>query len=280
MALVTLKTLMEKAERENYGVGNFDVFNIEMLKGVVAGAEETKSPIILAYGEGFEDYVDIDAFAPVLLDFAKKAKVPVAVHLDHAVNLDYIYRAVRLGFTSVMIDASDKPFDVNIESTKKIVAFCKPYGVSVESELGHVSGLVGLYANDDSIYTDVNEAKTFVEATGIDALAVAIGTVHGVYKETPRLNLQRLQDIKAAVKLPLVLHGGSGLSEEDFKNTIKYGVRKVNIFTDLLLATMDSFKKNIGAGKGYMDFCRMGSDAVKQEAMKKMQIFGSCGKAV
>jgi fructose-bisphosphate aldolase, class II len=280
MPLCNLQKVLAKAEKEKYGVGNFDVFNLEMLKGVLDAAEETRSPIILAYGEAFEALGPIESFAPAMVRLAEKATVPVVVHLDHSVNLEFILRAVHNGFTSVMIDASDKTIEENIEITKRVVEICRVFGISVEAELGHVSGLKGLYQNDDYIYTNVEEAKVFTAETGIDALAVAIGTVHGVYKEEPRLNLERLKEIRKAVKQFLVLHGGSGLSDEDFKNTIKYGITKVNIFTDLTLAAMDCIHKNSADIKlSYISQCVKIAEAVKLEAIKKMEIFGCCGKA-
>jgi fructose-bisphosphate aldolase, class II len=280
MSLVNLTSVLAKAEKGKYAVGNFDIFNIEMLKGVLDAAEETRSPIILAYGEAFEELTTIESFAPMMVELAQKATVPVCIHLDHCINLPYILLAVHSGFTSIMIDASDKPLQENIDITKRIVEICKTFNISVEAELGHVSGIEGLYVSDNHMYTDVNEAKYFVEETGIDALAISIGTVHGVYKEEPKLSLDVLKAIKKEVKQYLVLHGGSGLSDQDFKNTIKYGITKVNIHTDLTLAALDSIRKNAAdTSLSYMKQCLRMAEAVKLDAIKKMEIFGSCGKA-
>lgn len=280
MPLVNLSSVLAKAEKGKYAVGNFDIFNIEMLRGVLDAAEETRSPIILAYGEAFEELTTIESFAPMMVELAQKATVPVCIHLDHCVNLPFILRAIHSGFTSIMVDASDKPLQENIEMTKRVVEICKTFNISVEAELGHVSGIEGLYVSDHYIYTDVTEAKFFAEQTGIDALAIAIGTVHGVYKEEPKLNFEVLKEVKKSVKQYLVLHGGSGLSEEDFKKTIKHGITKVNIHTDLTLAALDSIRKNAAdTSLSYMKQCLKMADAVKKEAIKKMEIFGSCGKA-
>jgi fructose-bisphosphate aldolase, class II len=280
MPLTDLKTVLAEARKGRYAVGNFDVFNVEMVRGILDAAEETRSPVILAYGEAFEELAPMECFAQVMIGMARKATVPVVVHLDHAVGYELILRAVHCGFTSVMIDSSDKPLEVNIAATKKTVEVCRVFGVSVESELGHVSGLGDLYENDDSVYTDVREAERFAKETGIDALAVAIGTVHGVYKETPRLNIERLKELRAVVDLPLVLHGGSGLSPEDFQETIRQGICKVNIFTDLTLAAMRRIRADAGdAGLPYIKQCARIAGAVKDEAIGKMRIFGSCGKA-
>lgn len=281
MPLCNLQAILNKAERERYAVGSFDIFNVEMLKGVLDAAEETRSPVIIAYGEVFEELAPMESFAKMIVGVAQRAAVPVALHLDHAVSPELILRAVHCGFTSVMIDASDKPFAENIAVTKKVVEICRVFDVSVEAELGHVSGLGDFYESDDHIYTDVGEAKAFAEETGIDALAVSIGTVHGVYKEEPRLNLERLRAIRAAVSPPLVLHGGSGLTDGDFRNTIRDGIAKINIYTDLTLAAMGSIREHAAdATLGYIRQCMKIAEAVKQEAARKMEIFGSCGKAV
>lgn len=280
MPLVNLSNMLKKADQEKTAVGNFDVFNIEMLKAVLGAAEETRSPVILAYGEVFEDYIDILHFARLAVSMAQSASVPVALHLDHAVKFSSIIKAVDSGFTSIMVDASDKPLEENIAVTQKVMDVCRVLDVSVEAELGHVSGIEGLYENDEYIYTDPLEAKRFVEQTGVDALAVAVGTVHGVYKSKPRLNLARLREIKAAAGIPLVLHGGSGLSDEDFRQTIECGVSKINIFTDLTLAAMGNIRENAAdASLSFMSQCLKMTDAVKQEAVKKMRLFGSAGKA-
>jgi len=272
--------MLLKAQKEQYAVGSFDIFNIEMLKGVLGAAEETRSPVIVAYGEAFEELLPMESFARTVIDMAQRATVPVAVHLDHAVSFDLIVRAVHCGFTSVMIDASDKSLEDNIEITRKVVEVCRALNVSVEAELGHVSGLGTLYESDEHIYTDVQQAKYFTEQTQVDALAVSIGTVHGVHKEAPRLNLKRLKEIRAVVSQPLVLHGGSGLSEQDFRNTIIDGICKVNIYTDLTLAALDSIRNSaMDMRLSYIDQCVMIADAVKREAIRKMKIFGCCGKA-
>jgi fructose-bisphosphate aldolase, class II len=279
LALISLKEILKRTGTEKYAVGNFDVFNIEMLKGVIEAAEETNSPVIIAYGEGFESYIDIEGFASLVIKLAEKSPVPVTLHLDHAVKFESILKAVNCGFTSVMIDSSEYNLGKNIENTRKAVEVCKVFGVSVEAELGHVSGLTGLYSNDESIYTNVEEAEKFIMETEVDALAIAIGTVHGVYKEKPRLNLARLQEIKKLVNIPLVLHGGSGLSDDDFRTMIKNGISKINIFTDLTLEALKSSRNDSGNTQiSYMDLCLNMTKAVKAEAVKKMKLFGCINK--
>lgn len=280
MALVNMGQMLRHAKENKYAVGNFDVFNIEMLKGVIEGAEETKSPVIIAYGEVFIDYISIESFTAMVVEMAKDASVPVALHLDHAVQFETIVRAAHAGFTSVMIDASDKSLEENIAITKKVVELCRVFDVSVEAEVGHVSGLSGMYENDDYMYTSVEEAKTFVEQTGVDALAIAIGTVHGVYKEEPKLNFERIREISDAIDVPLVLHGASGLADEDIKKTVDSGIQKVNVFTDLMLKSMDAIRENISNQDiSLMELCDQITHATKQEVIKNIIQFGSSNMA-
>jgi fructose-bisphosphate aldolase class II len=282
MALVNMKEMLQKAKEHGYAVGNFDVLSSEMLRGVMLAAEETGAPVILAYAEVFESVCPMREFAPMLRAAAAEASVPVAIHLDHSRSVEYIKKALDNGFTSVMIDSSDKLFEENIEITKTVVELCRPFDVSVESELGHVGGLEGYsYSageqDAEEGLTRVSQAAEFSAVTGIDALAVAIGTVHGVYKSEPKLNLKRLAELKEAVKTPLVMHGGSGLSDDDFRSAIRLGITKTNIFTDLTLAAMKSMEKS--AGKDYLPRCMDVVLAVKGEAVRKMELFGSAAKA-
>lgn len=281
MALVNMKEMLKKAREHRYAVGNFDVLSSEMLRGVMLAAEEAKASVILAYGGVFESVCPMREFAPMLRAAAEGASVPVAIHLDHSRSVDYIRKALDNGFTSVMIDSSDKSLQENIEITKNVVELCKTYSVSVESELGHVGGLEG-YSYGESEQdaqeglTLVPEAVEFVNTTGIDALAVAIGTVHGIYKSNPMLNLKRLTELKEAVDIPLVMHGGSGLSDEDFRSAIRLGITKTNIFTDLTIAAMKGMKQS--TGEDYLPRCLAAVLAVKEETIKKMELFGSAGR--
>ena len=222
------------------------------------------------------------SYVAFLRRLAEDASVPVCIHLDHATNLEIIQRAVRCGFSSVMIDASDKSFEENIAATAEVVGICKPLGISVESELGHVSGNEGMYADDTGVYTEVESAKEFVDRTGVDALAVAIGTIHGVYKSTPVLSFDRCAQIKSATNnLPLVIHGGSGLSDEDFRKVIAAGINKVNIFTDLTIAAMEYLTSDEITNKThYFSASMQVTEVIKQATIAKLQRFGCIGKAV
>lgn len=280
MALVNLAALLNAAKRGGYAVPAFDVFDIEMALGVLKASEEARSPLIFAYAEPFSSISDVETIAPVLIKLAKQASVPVCIHLDHATNKAIIERAVACGFTGIMIDASDKPFEENVAATKEIVAMCRPKDISVEAEIGHVSGNTGMYEVDDEVYTDAAEAADFVRLTEVDCLAVAIGTVHGVYKKTPSLNLGRCKEISGAVGVPLVLHGGSGLSDDDFRNTIKNGVAKINIFTDLTLAALARLSQtDLSGAVSFIEVQGQVVDAVRAEALKKINLFGCAGKA-
>lgn len=241
--LVTMKELLHEADRNNYAVGAFNCATLENIRAVIRAAEKTNSPVILEYAEAHKSFISIDEIGPIMVDYAKKAKVPVAVHLDHGQSYDLFVKAIKHGFTSVMIDASGFAFEENVAKTKEIVKLAHSVGVTVEAELGHVfNSTIGAgegssadgaddYEDLDQIYTNPEDAKKFVEETGVDCLAVAFGTVHGVYLKEPKLDLDRVKRVKEAVKIPLVMHGGSGVSEEDYWLAIENGIRKVNYYT-------------------------------------------------
>ena len=279
MPLVNLHEILKDAHEKRYAVPNFDAFNMEMVKGILEAAEETHSPVIIAYGEVFEDYIDVAAYAGMVLPLAKKASVPVCLHLDHAETFEGIVRAVHAGFSSVMIDASSKPFEKNVELTCKVVDVCRPLNVSVESELGHVTAYGKEQGTDDYEYTGVEDAKKFVRETGIDALAVAIGTAHGVYTKKPVLNLEVLKNLRNALGAALVLHGGSGLSDEDFTNCVTYGISKINIYTDLTIAAMKQIDPVQAKKLHFIDQCELFTKAVKNEALIKIKLFGCANRA-
>jgi len=231
MPLVTLDNMLENVGTENYGIGAFNVASMEMVMGAIKAGEELNAPIIIQVAEGRLKYSPLDLIGPLMVTAAKEAKIPVVVHLDHGASMEVIEQALKCGFSSVMFDGSKYPLEENIALTKKVMAMAKPYGASVEAEIGKVGGSEGDYASVEVMITSVAEAKRFYEETKVDALAVAIGTVHGNYKELPNLQFKRLTEIAATVPCPLVLHGGSGLTSEDFKMCISNKIRKVNIAT-------------------------------------------------
>lgn len=231
MALVTMKKLLEQAGKENRGVGAFSVGNMEMVKGAVWAAEELDTPIILQIAEVRLPHSPLALMGPMMVQAAKEAKVDVAVHLDHGLTMETVKKALELGFTSVMYDSSTYPFDENMARTREVVEIAKKYGATVEAELGLVGGSEDGSCDHGIRCTDPEDAKVFCENTGIDALAVAIGNAHGNYPVAPTLAFDVLEEIDRKTEIPLVLHGGSGITDEDFRRAISLGIVKVNIAT-------------------------------------------------
>ena len=231
MALVTMKKLLEQASKERRGVGAFSVGNMEMVKGAVQAAEEMNTPIILQIAEVRLPHSPFALMGPMMVQAAKEAKVDVAVHLDHGLTVETVKKALELGFTSVMFDSSNYSFEENIERTKEVAELAKGYGATVEAELGLVGGSEDGSEDHGISCTDPEDAKVFCERTGIDALAVAIGNAHGNYPVAPTLAFDVLEEIEKRTEVPLVLHGGSGITDDDFRRAISLGIVKVNIAT-------------------------------------------------
>jgi len=277
--LVNLDYVLKKAQKEHYAVGLFNTTDTDMLQAAISAAEELNSPIIIGTAEVLLPFGELKLIAPSVIAAAKRAKVPVVVHYDHGLTFDRCMEALQLGFSSIMFDGSAGDADKNIEDTKQIVKIAHSLGATVEGEIGHVGQAAsGDNAVTDS-YTTVKEAEDFIAATGVDALAIAIGTAHGAYKQKPCLDLNRLKEIRAAVDTPLVLHGGSGLSDDDFRNSIRDGIAKMNIFTDLCLAGSRAMKEASDKGIGYLEARNMKVEAIKEAAIEKMKLFGCAGKA-
>lgn len=228
--LTTLSNILKDANNNHYAVGAFNCLSVENVIGAINAAEELSSPIILQLAEVQFPESPLDLMAPIFIQAARLASVPVCVHLDHGQSLETCVKAIRLGFTSVMFDGAMLSFEENVSITREIVRIAKAAGVDVEAELGKV-GNSGIDTAD--VFTDVAESKEFVKATGIDALAIAIGNLHGHYVHTPNLNIERLIEIHKANRIPLVLHGGSGTSIDDFKACIHNGICKVNVATSI-----------------------------------------------
>lgn len=244
--LCSMKELLAEAEQNHCAVGAFSVYSMEMVKGVIAAAEAEHTPIILQIAESRFPYAPLELMAPMMVNAARESKVRVAVHLDHGLHLDTIKRALDYGFTSVMLDASKLPFEENVRMTKKAVELAAGKGASVEAELGCVGGNEGMGDVRD-YYTKPDEAVEFARETGIDALAVAIGNAHGNYKQEPNLQFDILKQIHAKTDVPLVLHGGSGISFTDFRRAIECGMRKINIATANLEALSSGAIKELEA---------------------------------
>ncbi len=277
--LVNLNEVLKKAQNEKYAVGLFNTTDTDMLEAVIGAAEELNSPVIIGTAEVLLPYGELKLIAPALVSAAKNAKVPVVVHYDHGLTFDRCMEALRLGFSSVMFDGSTTPYADNIRATREIVKISHAFGATVEGEIGHV----GEAASEDNLLTDMyttpEEAVKYVDDTGVDALAVAIGSAHGVYKKKPMLNIDRLKKIRSALDTPLVLHGGSGLSDDDFKNTVREGIAKVNIFTDLCLAGEKSIKESVLLNNGYLKMRNEKVSAMKEAVKMKIKLFGSENKA-
>ena len=280
MPLVKLTELLNEAD-DTYAVGAFNVSDMEMAMGAVKAAEEMKAPLILQVAEGRLRYSPLELLGPVMMAAARRCQMPTAVHLDHGATMETIRLALSLGFTSVMFDGSKYPLEENIARTKEVVALARKYGADVEAEIGRVGGAEGDYKSMDVLVTSVAEAERFAEETDVDALAVAIGTAHGNYRTQPELRIDRLKEIAAVVSCPLVLHGGTGLTEQDFHDCLQNGIQKINIAT----ASYDASARQIKTvyqekpEANYFDFSDAIVQGTYQNVKKHMEIFGLLNKA-
>lgn len=274
--LVTLKEILKIAEARKCAIGAFNTPNMTALKAVIAAAEERKEPVIIMHAQVHEEMglCTMDEIAPVMLFYADRASVPVCVHLDHGEDLGYIKRGLDLGFTSIMYDGSALDEELNYANTCVAVELAARYGASVEAEIGSMgareSGAGG--EDDTSIYTDPDAAKKFVFDTGVDALACAFGTAHGVYLKAPKLDFDRLAKIKSLIDVPIVMHGGSGVSHEDYKKVIDLGVRKINYYTYMSKAGGNA----IAALNDYTYFHDIelaAQAAMKEDVLQAMAVF-------
>lgn len=282
--LVNLNDVLVPARRDKYAVGLFNAVNLEMARGIIEAAEETGSPVIMGTAEILLPYGPLEDLSYFLIPMAKRAKVPVVIHYDHGLTYDKCIEALKLGFTSIMYDCSTDSYEENVRKVKEMTEIAHSYGASVEGELGHVGNNPvddGDEQPDPSLfYTQPEQAKDFVDRTGVDALAIAVGTAHGAYKLPPKLDFERIETIaKIIPETALVLHGGSGLTDDDFKQAISKGITKMNIFTDINVAAVKAVVENCkNTGKGMTEMIPYEVEAVKQETIKKMQLFGSVGR--
>lgn len=277
MPLVPMKELLTRAEKQNCAVGAFSVGNMEMVRGVLRAAQEKNQPVILQIAEKRLASSPLALMAPMMVSAAKNASVDVAVHLDHGLTVACVKEALQYGFTSVMLDASLLPFDENISITKEVVAMAAAYGATTEAELGVVGGNEGDTAKHEIQCTDPQKAKEFVERTGVDALAVAIGNAHGNYPVLPELRFDILQQIRQTVSCPLVLHGGTGMSDFQFRKAISLGIRKINIATASFDALANAAQKYL-AGCDTADYFQLSEEMVRGVAAnvaRHLQIFSN-----
>ena len=284
--LCNLDDVLKPAQAGHYAVGLFNTTDTDMIQAAIEAAESLKSPIIIGTAEVLLPYGDLPLVAPALIAAARRASVPVVVHYDHGLTFERTMQALRLGFTSVMFDVSVKPYAENIAETAQVAKIAHAMGATIEGEIGHVGLAQQGDGEDADRYTTPEEAVAFQTATGVDALAVAIGTAHGVYKAKPQLNLERLRAIRAATDVPLVLHGGSGLSDDDFRNTIRDGVAKVNIHTDMTVAGALAMRDGLAAfadraplTMDYLEVRNLRVERIRKCVEEKIRLFGSAGKA-
>ncbi len=282
--LANLNDVLKPAKQGGYAVGLFNTVNLELAKGVLAAAEELKAPVIIGTAEIFLPYSTLEELSYFLLPMAEKASVPVVVHLDHGLKAETCKRALELGFTSIMYDCSTDDYETNVNKVREMTELAHKVGATIEAELGHVgdnenSAEGSNHLSDPSAYYTVpSQAKDFVDKTGVDALAIAVGTAHGTYKLPPKLDFDRITEIANMIDTPLVLHGGSGLSDSDFRTAIAHGISKVNIFTDINLAGAKAAVDAYGNGKGMTDMILPSIEAVKKSVMEKMLLFGCDNK--
>lgn len=250
--MVNLAAILQEARKNGYAVGSFNCYNYETFRGAIEAGSELGYPTIVAFGENYLPNMDLEEVAVLVRALSCKAGIPVALHLDHCKNVDVIVQAIRAGFTSVMFDGSALPYEENIRQTAQVVKMAHAVNVSVEAELGALAG--GEFSNEESgeeIYTDPNQAERFIAETGVDALAVSIGTVHGMYKGTPKIDIDVLKQIAAKTEIPLVLHGGSGTPEDIVRECIKNGIAKINVNTEISVYTVDNLKRLLTGDKAY-----------------------------
>lgn len=286
-----MNDLLKEAQVKKIGIGAYNAPNLEAVRAVIAAAEELNQPVILAHAQVHDPVIPLAEIGPIMVQYAKNAKVPVAVHLDHGTSFDLCVQALELGFTSVMFDASDKSFEENVAGTREMVKIAHALGASVEAELGHVfTSEVGGEADaedrvvynveehgGEDMYTDPESAKKFVEQTNVDCLAIAFGTAHGIYLTKPELNLARVSEIADVVDIPLVMHGGSGVSKEDMQTAIKNGICKINYFAYMNKAggeKVQEYVTSLGSEIPFFDeISKKGIDGMKSNVVESMRVF-------
>lgn len=282
--LATLNDVLLPARKGHYGIGLFNTVNLEMARGVLAAAEALHSPVIIGTAEVLLPYGPLLELADLLLPMARRATVPVVLHFDHGLTFENCMLALKYGFSSIMYDCSTLPYEENLRQVRELTAVAHAFGATVEAELGHVGNAEGddnAESTDPSaFYTDPAQAGEFVARTGADALAIAVGTAHGAYRFPPKLDFKRIETIASLVPVPLVLHGGSGLTDEDFRHAIRSGISKINIFTDLNLAGAVGTQQGFSEGKHSLtDLIPYQVQAIQEATENKIRLFGSKGKA-
>ena len=281
--LVNMNDILLPAKAGGYGVGFFNSVNVEMARAIIETAEELQAPVMVGTAEVLLPAMELERVAEYLIPMARKARVPVCVHYDHGLTFERCMEALKLGFTSIMYDCSTASYEENVEKVGNMTKICHAMGVTVEGELGHVGDNAGAgkLENPSDYFTDPDMAVDFVQKTGVDSLAVAVGNAHGDYAFPPKLDFDRIKVISEKTGLPLVLHGGSGLADNDFRTAVKLGVSKVNIFTDIDKAGKAGIEEGLAAGaKTMMGLIPYEIAAMKKVVAEKMELFGSVHKAL
>lgn len=276
--LVTMKDLLIPAKKGGYGIGFFNAVNVEMARAVIETAEELHAPVMVGTAEVLLPAMELERVAEYLIPMAQKASVPVCVHYDHGLTFERCMEALKLGFTSVMYDCSTAEYEQNVERVAEMVKICHAMGASVEGELGHVGDNEGQgkLENPSDYFTNPEVAADYAARTGVDALAIAVGNAHGDYKFPPKLDFERIETISSKTGLPLVLHGGSGLADSDFRTAVQKGICKVNIFTDIDKAGKAGIETGLKAGaRSMMELIPYEIEAMKKVAAEKIRLFGS-----
>lgn len=284
MPLVTTKKLLEKAMREKYAVGAFNANNIEMVQAIVEAAEEENAPVILQASQGAIKYAGLENITAIVKNAAAMAKVPIALHLDHGTDYEQNVKCLRIGFTSLMFDGSKLPYEENISITRKVVEMGHAVGVPVEGEIGRIAGTEDhiTVSEVEASMTEPEEALRFVQDTGVDSLAVAVGSVHRMKKKEAKLDHERIRNIAELVKIPLVLHGSSGVMDDEMKKGIKEGLCKINVATQLNMAFVEGMKKALNEKPEEVDprkILAVPKELLKKVVKDRIRVFGSAGKA-
>lgn len=280
--LVNMNDILIPAKEGGYGVGFFNAVNVEMARAIIETAEELRAPVMVGTAEILLPAMELERVAEYLIPMAQKASVPVCVHYDHGLTFERCMQALKLGFSSIMYDCSTASYEENVKNVAEMVKICHAMGCTVEGELGHVGDNdgIGKLENPSDYFTDPDTAVDFVERTGVDSLAIAVGNAHGDYAFPPKLDFERIAIISKKTKLPLVLHGGSGLSDDDFRKAVKLGICKVNIFTDIDKAGKAGIEKGLACGaKTMMGLIPYEIEAMKEVVAEKIRLFGSENKA-
>lgn len=272
--LVSLKEILKIAEAKKIAIGSFNTPNLESLTAVLDAAEKTNSPVIIMHAQVHEEMgiCKLDTIGEIMVLLAEKASVPVCVHLDHGTDLAYLKKGLDIGFTSIMYDGSELSYEENYANTCVAVEMAWKYGASVEAEIGSMGARESGGAGGDSVYTDPDTAKVFAESTGIDALACAFGTAHGLYLKTPKLDFDRLAKIDSLVDIPLVMHGGSGVSPEDYKKVVELGIRKINYYTYMAKAG-GAGAVSLADKTFYHDITVAAKNAMEKDVIEAIKLF-------